>query len=212
MHVEVIERLRCPAEHAESALVAAAEVQIDRRIRRGVLGCPVCHAEYPIRDWVADFSDSAAEPSSSHASPAPDEEAVVRLAAQLELSEAQRPVLLCGSYAVYAPALSVMFDALCVAIGVAPGAVAHVAAHASVLQIARTVPLASGYLRGAAVDDRHAGSPGLGVIVELLVPAGRLVAPASRALPVGLRELARDDREVVAQRTTGVIPLRRARR
>jgi uncharacterized protein YbaR (Trm112 family) len=212
VHIEVIERLRCPAAHAESALVTAADVQIDRRIRRGVLGCPVCHAEYPIRDWIADFSGAATMPAPDSDEAVPNEDAALRLAAQLDLSEAARPVLLCGTYAAYAPALSVMFDAACIAVGVAPQAAAHVAVHASVLRIARDVPLAPGYLRAVAVDERHVRQPGLAAIAELLTPQGRLVAPAAESLPPGFSELARDELEVVARRTASVVPLRRASR
>src|SRR5687767_12136750 len=109
MQLEVIERLRCPASHAESALVASASQQVERRIVRGVLGCPVCGAEFPIRGGIADFrAMPGAESAAMLHGGAPNEEAAVRLAAQLDLTEPGRLVLLCGEYARLAPQLSVM--------------------------------------------------------------------------------------------------------
>ena len=217
MHVNVIELLRCPADHAQSSLVASATRQIERRIIQGSLGCPVCGKEYPIADAVADLRAApvatAEGESASQASP-PNEEATVRLAAQLDLIEHGRVVLLTGEYAAMAPSLSVMFDALCIALGVPRHAERHVAEHASVLRVDATVPLAQSTLQGAAIDVVHSAQFELSQVSALLRPRGRLVAPASTNLPHGVKELARDDREWVASRVAGgdVIPLRRAPR
>ena len=52
MFVELVDLLRCPRPHEDTWLVAAAEAMSGRHIVRGTLGCPVCEAEYPIRDGV----------------------------------------------------------------------------------------------------------------------------------------------------------------
>lgn len=218
MHVNVIELLRCPAGHAESSLVASATRQIERRIIDGSLGCPVCGAEYPIAGAVADLRAAPAtvaenEPALQMA--APNEESTVRLAAQLDLVEQGKLVLLAGEYAAMAPPLSVMFDALCIALGVPQDAERHVAEHASVLRVDAIVPLAQSSLHGAAIDEAHSNPFRLSQLSALLRPRGRLVAPASTNLPLGVSELARDEREWVAARTTSrsdVVPLRRAPR
>jgi hypothetical protein len=73
--------------------------------------------------------------------------------------------------------------------------------------------MASGSVRGVALDIHHAESPWLADAVRVLRAGGRLVAPASAPLPAGTRELARDDREwvAVAEGTPAtIIPLRRS--
>ncbi|MGH7754012.1 MAG: hypothetical protein ACREN5_14490, partial [Gemmatimonadales bacterium] len=56
MHIEMTELLRCPAGHPEAFLVLATAEMRDRTVRRGAVGCPVCGAEFPIRDGVVDFT------------------------------------------------------------------------------------------------------------------------------------------------------------
>ena len=55
MFIELTDHLRCPAEHAESFLVLIPDEMGGREVRRGVLGCPVCQREYPIREGVVHF-------------------------------------------------------------------------------------------------------------------------------------------------------------
>jgi uncharacterized protein YbaR (Trm112 family) len=68
--IELTDQLRCPADHPESFLVLIPDEMEGRRVVRGTLGCPGCHAEYRIEAGVADFqgraplSRGAAEPSS----------------------------------------------------------------------------------------------------------------------------------------------------
>lgn len=218
MHVTVIELLRCPTGHAESSLVASATRQIERRIIDGALGCPVCGAEYPIAGAVADLRAAPATLAESQSAlhvAAPNEEAAVRLAAQLDLIERGRLVLLAGEYAAMAASLSVMFDVLCIALGVPQHAERHVAEHASVLRVDAIVPLAQASLHGAAIDGAYSSQFGLSQVSALLRPGGRLVAPESTNLPLAVSELARDGREWVAARTarsSDVVPLRRAPR
>jgi len=70
MFIELTDQLRCPAHHAESFLVLVPDVMEGRRVQRGILGCPVCHAEYRIDEGVVDFGGTgppgrrAVEPSS----------------------------------------------------------------------------------------------------------------------------------------------------
>ena len=55
MFIEVTDLLRCPAEHDEAYLVLLPEVMEGREVTAGRLGCPVCHAEYPVREGVAEL-------------------------------------------------------------------------------------------------------------------------------------------------------------
>lgn len=63
MFIELTDHLRCPADHDESFLVLLPTETVDRSIRTGVLGCPVCNAEYRIDDGVVFFSETTERPS-----------------------------------------------------------------------------------------------------------------------------------------------------
>src|SRR5258707_99008 len=54
--------LRCPEPHREEMLVLSTGEVKDRMVRSGLIGCPVCHKEYPIGRGVvvgADLATSA---------------------------------------------------------------------------------------------------------------------------------------------------------
>ncbi|HJS48133.1 MAG TPA: hypothetical protein VJ773_09135, partial [Gemmatimonadales bacterium] len=55
MFIEVTDLLRCPADHAEAYLVLLPEAMDGREVTAGRLGCPVCHAEYAVREGVAEL-------------------------------------------------------------------------------------------------------------------------------------------------------------
>ena len=57
MFIELTDILRCPQPHEEQYLVLIPDEMVERSIRSGRLGCPVCHREYPIRDGVVEFTD-----------------------------------------------------------------------------------------------------------------------------------------------------------
>lgn len=216
MHVGLIELLRCPMQHAEAALVASSVHQSERHIIDGALGCPVCGAEYPIENGVADLRRRPVNSKGIGSfDGAPNEEASLRLAAQLDLTETGRLLLLAGAYAAAAPQLVVMFDPAVIAVGVPPEREPHIAEHASVIRADTTIPLARSALHGAAIDATHSAAFGLQQVSALLKPRGRLVAPAGSDFPPGVTVLARDGSEWVAERTpdtTGVVELRRAQR
>jgi uncharacterized protein YbaR (Trm112 family) len=209
MHVAIVELLRCPVPHAESPLVAAATRQQERRILAGSLGCPVCGTTYEIAGGIADFGGHRKPASGSDAEP--NDESTVRLAAQLDLTETGRLLLLFGRYARLAPALSVMFDAQCIAVNAAAEVEAHIAEHASVLRISHVVPLAAASMHGVAVDAEHATLLAVDAVRGLLRPRGRLVAPASVLVPSSVELLARDDSEWVGVRASERIQLERGR-
>jgi len=53
--IELVDALRCPRAHEESWLVLAMSRIEGRHIQEGALGCPVCHAEYPIHEGIVDL-------------------------------------------------------------------------------------------------------------------------------------------------------------
>src|SRR5947209_470348 len=108
MFIELIDKLRCPNPHELTWLVAAIESAEDRDVISATLGCPICHATYPIVRGIADFSGGAAI---AHAGlePATMEE-TMRLAALLDLATPGGFVALTGAWTALAPALHVTTD------------------------------------------------------------------------------------------------------
>ena len=53
MQLDLVDLLRCPAPHDEMPLVCVARSTTGRELRDATLGCPTCHAEFPVRDGVA---------------------------------------------------------------------------------------------------------------------------------------------------------------
>lgn len=217
MFIELVDALRCPRPHEPTWLVLSASEMRGRHVWRGLLGCPICREEYPIVDAVADFGDlsrrasetgarSAAAAPGAAAAGAPDP---LRLAALLALTEPGGLVLLAGRYGDAAAALA---DLTSVTVLVAdPGGPVPMRDDVSALRLdGRVLPLGDATLRGAAVD--RDGRDALAARVTAVRPGGRVVAPAAVAPPAGVRELARDELEWVAEATGGgpTVPLRRA--
>ncbi len=234
MHIELVDALRCVETHEPSWLVATIDQQEGRYIASGSLGCPVCSARYPIRDFVADFRGGPARQppagaaGSIHTVPrapatvprapatvprAPDEDALLRAAALLDIRTPGGPYLLTGAWGALATALFAAYDAQCLLIN--PPASVIPADGVSILLVDSRMPLAAESARGAAIDESVAREPTLlAGSVRAVRPPGRVVAPARLPLPPSLRELARDDQWWVAERApapTEPVPLARAR-
>jgi uncharacterized protein YbaR (Trm112 family) len=203
----LVDSLRCPARHPETALVLSAESWTGSRVATGLLGCPACHARYPIVDGVVDFAGG--QPG-----PRPPDESLpsepVRLAAQLGLAEPGGVVLLTGRYAQLAGGLRELVEVTCLVADVAgeqpPPAVAF--------RLPDVLPLRDATLRGAAIDAPRNSSGFLADVTRCVGGRGRVVAPADSPMPGGARLVARDALEwvVEVEAAPPVIPLRRASR
>lgn len=64
--IELTDHLRCPAPHDEAYLVLLPERMEGRRVVAGLIGCPVCQAEFPVQDGVVHFG-----PAGDTTAPAP---------------------------------------------------------------------------------------------------------------------------------------------
>lgn len=219
MYVELVDALRCPRPHEDSWLVAAALETSGRCIVRGTLGCPLCHAEYPIEGGVARFdapADARADTSVAPPIAAPHLDAGeraaegMRLAALLGLTEAGGIVAVGGSWSLAVDAMLALADVR--ALVVEPADDWRPREPLGALRGAG-LPVAPGALRGVALDVGTAGVRRLAAAVRALGPRGRLLAPAAVPLPDGVRELARDERHWVAEReaahTGPLVALRR---
>jgi uncharacterized protein YbaR (Trm112 family) len=203
MHLDVIPALRCPRPHEDAALVLVADETRARHVVTGVLGCPVCEAEYPIRASVAYFT----RPTTGGAADAPAE--LLRTAAMLGLTEPGGIVMLGGHWAASAEAIGDIADALVLVVN--PPAYGAYGERVSVLHVGDRLPIAAKALRAAAIDASTAG------IAAVLRPNGRLVAPNAVPVPSDIREIARDDdywvgESITARPSPEPHPLRRARR
>jgi uncharacterized protein YbaR (Trm112 family) len=203
MHLDVIPALRCPREHEESGLVLVADETRGRHVVTGVLGCPVCEAEYPIRAGVAYFVN----PTAAAADTRNDE--IIRTAAMLGLTEPGGVIMLGGQWASTADAISEIADALVLVVN--PRARADYAERVSVLY-AEQLPIAEAALRAAAID---APVPN---IASVLRPKGRLVATHAVPVPSDIAEIARDaeywvgEASALRPRPADLTPLRIVRR
>ena len=181
--------------HEETWLVASIERAENRFIIEGILGCPICLAEYAIRDGVVFFSDDKRERSEI----APSETDAVRLAAALDLTEPRMTAVLYGKWGVHAHILRGIAPAQLILInpplGVASGDGVSII-------VTEAIPLAQRSIDAVAFDaslSRAMRDTTLTALQRSLRQNGRILADVSLAVPEGLTELARDDDVWVAQ-------------
>jgi uncharacterized protein YbaR (Trm112 family) len=210
MQRDLLDALRCPAVHDESWLVAVVHSASGSALIEAELACPVCGAEYRITQGIAEFAHNGggAPMGTVHgAPPRPDQS--LRMAALMGVTDSHLPIALFGRCAAMSEPLTHFVTApqlLVNARGV-PGAVG-----ASRITVSDRLPLGVGTLAAAAADDAHASAAMLDSVARALRIGGRLVAPVSVPVPPGMREIARDAAEWVAETTTrasGLIELRR---
>jgi hypothetical protein len=212
VHLELVDVLRCPRQHAPSLLIATIDGMGGRSVERGALGCPVCDARYAIVDGAVVFdSRRYIERRAAKAMGSAHPDRVERAAALLGLVDPGGLVLLGGAASNLAASLHEIADVFVILYN-PPGPAAGWDAVTPIY--ADHVPLAPGVLRGAVLDDDGVGR--IDEAVRALRSGGRLVAPASAPVPDGVRELARDADVWVAERGAEVaidpVPLRRAGR
>ncbi len=198
MFVELIDRLRCPRPHEEGWLVATASRTVGRHIVEGALGCPVCGAEYAIREGEVWFGGS--EPLAPDSPSLAGEDPPVRLAAMLGLDERGGLYVLDGAWSGCAPAIEGMFpDARFVFLASPESQGASVVLRGT----GDAIPLAAGGARGVAL---HRTAPALvDAAARALAAGGRLVAPAASAVPEMITLVARDESWWVGARASGAL-------
>ena len=194
MFVELIEALRCPRLHEEAHLVARASRTEARHIVDGVLGCPVCGAEFTIANGVAQFGEPGVETGPEQ----PDAETAMRLAAFLELTDARGFALLCGRWGAHADAIHQLAETQLVLVNPPRTVPADVAA--GVVLTRDAVPFAEGSARALALDDPAPLEFARSAVRAVRV-GGRVLGPATFDLPEGVTELVRDERMWVGEKT-----------
>lgn len=201
MFIELVDALRCPVAHEESWLVAAAVRMEARHIVHGTLGCPVCAAEYPIRDGVVDMRRAPGRAPAAHAASSADD--AMRIAALLDLSDAQGFAVLLGSWGSHAAHLSFVAEVPLVLID--PPTELTGSPGVSVIRCDGPLPLAEGAARAMAIDAGDAGR--VASAIRATRAKGRILAPAHVPVPGGVTELARDEATWVGERAASTSPL-----
>jgi uncharacterized protein YbaR (Trm112 family) len=223
VHIDLIETLRCPRPHEESWLVATFDRMVGRRIADGTLGCPICHASYPIVGGIARLEDdgpparAAAGTSGARPRPADGGDAPLRLAALLALAEGGGLAVLSGTWAREAAGVAELVPDVHLLLLDPVGwdrPLEESAETISVVVAGGRLPIAAAAARGVALDARHADAAMLGTASRALRDGGRLVAPAASRLPEGISELVRDASVWVGERRAAprLVPLGRAGR
>ena len=206
MHIEFIELLRCPNPHEETWLVAAFHRMDGRLVIDAKLGCPVCSAEFFIRDGVAIFS--AGDGTDSTIQKPADDDTAMRIAAFLDLTAPGKLVLLAGKEAAASEMVADLADTRVISLNRPFGAQPREDKVAEV-RAGLPIPLAAKSLDGIALDESHTTPQMLTEAARLLRARGRLVAVAGATLSPEFRELARDADHVVAEYVGELVSLRR---
>ncbi|HWC72908.1 MAG TPA: hypothetical protein VG454_03150 [Gemmatimonadales bacterium] len=199
MHIELTEMLRCPEPHREEMLVLSTGEVRDRMVRSGIIGCPVCHKEYPISRGIVNFrrskervsSDMSSGPRPVYRPPSPLPSAdTERLQALLELSGPGGFVVLIGAAARQAPRLSGLMEGIHF-VGINAPTEMEEQPTLSLLYANERVPLRTSIARGVVVGADLATSPWLVEAHRVLLRGRRFVVVNEEPeLPIGLVKLA----------------------
>ena len=212
MFIPLVDSLRCIAGHEDTWLVASIDRAEERDIREGFLGCPICFAEYPIRDGVVYFG---IDPSSAPTVEMPErvtEDDAIRLAAALDLTDPRMIALLFGAAGAFAPVMRGFSPAHLLLVN-PPGGMSS-GDGVSIVRTANIAPVARGSMDAIALDSGPSAEM-LESLVAALRGGGRIAGPLDLPPPAGTTELTRDGGIWVAERanveSSPLVTLRRAR-
>ncbi|HET9383770.1 MAG TPA: hypothetical protein VFO67_01390 [Gemmatimonadales bacterium] len=192
MHIELTEMLRCPEAHREEVLVLSTGEVRERMVRSGLLGCPVCHREYPIARGVVNFRRSRERVlKDAYVPPSPLPSADPgNLQALLELSGPGGYVVLVGAAVRHAAALSRLMPGIHF-VGVNPPEELEEQPALSLMFANDQIPLRSAMARGVVVGADLATSRWLVEAHRVLLRGRRFVVENEEPdLPIGLHKLA----------------------
>lgn len=203
MFIELIDAIRCPADHPPSSLVAAFDEIVDRDVIAGMLGCPVCRSEFQIRNadlWLV----TTAMPAPATRALNPEEDAL-RLAASLDLRFETGFAILRGAWCALGEQIAGISPTHLVLLD--PPLNTPKGLGRSIIHAGGTVPFSPATAVAATIDDDERAYA-LSLAVK---PKGRLVGPTNVKLPRDTRELVRDDRWWVAERENATAPIQLSR-
>jgi hypothetical protein len=211
MFIEMLDLLRCTNAHEDTWLVASLKAVSNRFVLDATLGCPVCHAQYVIRKGIADFhhgGDSAPMLAQRSHIAGTNEELALRIGAFLNVTEPGATVVLGGSWADAAQELSVMTETRVLTLNATKGI--EESETVGLLRVNREIPLAPGSVLGVALDDSFPLQT-FSAAAKVVRPGGRVVGPASIAVPSEVAVLARDTSYWVAEKPAEMVSLQRGK-
>ncbi len=212
MFIELLDLLRCPKPHDDTWLVASFKKVSNRFVESATLGCPICSAQYPIENGVADFTGGVSSPACEEQRAAAShrrEEMATRAGAFLDATEPGATVVLGGVWSYAAEELSTLAEVRVFAVNPAPGV--RETATVGLVRVAAELPLATDSCLGVAVDAWF-NSGIIAASARVVRPGGRIVGPTNIPPSEELAILAQDADYWVARKTPAIIPLRRASR
>jgi len=201
MHIELTEMLRCPEAHREEMLVLSTGEVRDRMVRTGLVGCPVCHKEYPISRGIVNFrrsrervSKESSGPRPAYAPPSPLPSAdATDLQALLQLAGPGGYVVLVGSAVRQAPRLSSLMEGIHF-VGINGPLEMDEQPMLSLLYANEKIPLRTAVARGVVVGADLATSVWLVEAHRVLLRGRRFVVENEEPeLPIGLVKLAAEN-------------------
>ncbi len=198
--------LRCPEPHPAGVLVMSTGEMLGRMVRSGVLGCPVCRREYPIRNGVVEFSGRSTPARGGAAPPpAPGRPGVPAvdpqtLQALLDLGGPGGYVVLVGAATRHAVGLAGLMAGIHFVAINPPGDVAELPV-LSLLVCDAMIPLRDAMARAAVVGADRLESPWLAEAQRIVLRGRRVVVEqAAVAWPAGLMPLATGEGLSVGER------------
>jgi uncharacterized protein YbaR (Trm112 family) len=209
--IEMLDLLRCINAHEETWLVASLKAISNRFVLDGTLGCPVCHAEYPIRKGIADFTcgaELAQALMDDSRSRENREELATRIGAFLNATEPGATLVLGGSWAEAAQELSVMTDTRVLALNASKRV--EESETVGLIRVTSKIPLAPGSVLGVALDASFPAEAILSAL-EVIRAGGRIVASVETQPPADLAIIASDERYWVAEKPVEMVSLRRSK-
>jgi uncharacterized protein YbaR (Trm112 family) len=208
--IEMLDLLRCVNTHEDTWLVASLKAISNRFVLDGILGCPVCHAEYPIRKGIADFRiDAGAEQlAGNEAESEPRQDLAMRIGAFLKATEPGATMVLGGSWTKAVQELSVMTETRILALN--PSERVEESESVGLLRVSHAIPLAPESVLGVALDASFSAAI-VASALKAVRPGGRIVGPTTIDAPADLAVLARDETYWVAEKPVEMVSLRRSR-
>jgi uncharacterized protein YbaR (Trm112 family) len=213
MHLDIVDVLRCPADHEQMPVVAVPHRVDGREMISGTIGCPRCGAEYPVADGVLDMrSTGVAEVSGGGGARASIDDAdfPLRLAAMMDLTYGRAFGVIVGGWGAHAPALRSLTPTPLVLVDPPDPLASSHWEKVSVI-LAESLPFLDATVPAIALSPGVA-SGRLREVAAAAAPRARIVTLPSSTLPAGLTELARDESFVVSERQPQPLVLALGRR
>ena len=180
MFIEIADFLKCPQDHEFQPCVVIPNELEDRIVVSGMVGCPVCKDEFPIRSGRAVFGEAALVES-------PGANDAATLQALLALMSPGGYVVLVGSAVACWSDLVGLTDTHVIGINAPTGV--NEAEGLSLLDTAGEIPLKSSSVRGVVLPSAQTNDFWLKEATRIVLPGQRVVAAAETVVAANLEKV-----------------------